>query len=258
MPQNRPIVLRCAAVVVAALLSASAQAGPIWQRQLEVFDEYPADQGPWRSDARLKEYFHADYPNDLQVMFATGGAPELMWVTVLDYDKETGTYLGKLLNQPNLIDGLRIQDNVVFEPAEDSGLPVAVNNDGSFSAAGIPKYARQGTANDLYEAVRAYRLGNFGHNPPEITRCLALFESVARKTQELSQEDAYLASFVRGRCAAEAYETMLAIDSFRAALAIRPADFNTNMSLLAELSVAALNPDIQPKAQWETAYLQQW
>lgn len=54
-----------------------------------------------------------------------------------------------------------------------------------------------------------------------------------------------------------AYETELAIQSFQAAVALRPDDLPGNMSLLAEYSVAVHSPDMKPKDRWEAAYLQQ-
>jgi hypothetical protein len=257
-----PAVVRIQWVVLlwGVLVGAVATAEPAWDRNLIVFDDYPGNEGPWRQDDRIRKFFHEDYPDDLQVRFpvARGKIPnEIMWVTVLDYDKESDTYLGKLLNQPNLLKGVSAQDNVVFKPVDAMGMPVAVDEDEKFWAVAVPVYARKGLAKKLYEGVVAYRRGNFGHNMPGIRDCISTLKGVVKKVSELSRDDAYLAHFVLGRCAAEAYETELAIQSFQAAVALRPDDLPGNMSLLAEYSVAVHSPDMKPKDRWEAAYLQQ-
>jgi hypothetical protein len=250
----RMVVLLCGAASCGA-----AAAEPAWHSKLIAFDDHPYDQGPWRSDERISRFFHKDYPNDLQVRFSDSpeGIPsEFMWVTVLDYDAESDTYLGKLLNQPDFLQGVQAQDNVVFRPVDEAGYPAALEDGRKFWVAGIPEYARKGLGKKLYEGVVEYRLGNFGHNMPKIRDCLSTLKRVVKKVSELSPDDAYLAHFVLGRCAAEAYETELAIQSFQAALALRPDDYHANMSLLAEYSVAVHGRDMKPKDRWEAAYLQ--
>ncbi len=66
-----------------------------------------------------------------------------------------------------------------------------------------------------------------------------------------------MAFFILGHCAAEAYETMEAIEPFKAALKYKPNDLDANMALLAEYSVAVYSKDIQPQAKWEAAYSKQ-
>jgi hypothetical protein len=76
------------------------------------------DGKPWRTDPLLQGRFHADYPDDLQVIVHDGGPritknpPELMWVSVVG--KSDRAYRGKLLNRPHGLTSVKQGDEILF------------------------------------------------------------------------------------------------------------------------------------------------
>lgn len=87
----------------------------------------------WRNDPLLKEKFHPDYPDDIQVLIHAGNPrfsrkrPELVWVRVTQ--SHEGCYIGTLLNAPQQLDNLRQGDAVFFMAAESSPHPFLVDHD---------------------------------------------------------------------------------------------------------------------------------
>lgn len=59
----------------------------------------------WQQHPKLRQRFHPDAPDDLQVIVHDGGprlsrnSPELVWVTVIGAD-ESDVFTGRVLNQP--------------------------------------------------------------------------------------------------------------------------------------------------------------
>jgi hypothetical protein len=178
-----------------------------------------------------------------------------MWVSIIGYDEDSNTYLGRLLNKPYFLKNVRQADNVIFKYEQSSGKAVAIPDRTSYWMAAVPKYVADGYGRNLYKGLREYRLGNFGHNMPEIWKCIKTLSKVTKEVSKCEvKEDAFLAFFLLGRCSAEAYQTELAIESFKSALHYIPDDIDANIALLAEYSVAVHSPDIKPKKKWETAF----
>jgi hypothetical protein len=238
------------------LFSATTRAQPIWKKQLVAFKQ--SGIGPWRNHEQLKDKFHEKYPDDLQVLFSplnNPGQNENMWVSIIEYDEDSNTYLGRLLNKPYFLKNVRQADNVIFKYDQSSKKAVAIPEGTSYWMAAVPKYVSEGYGKNLYKGLREYRLGNFGNNMPEIRKCI---KTLSKFTKEVSKfevkEDAFLAFFLLGRCSAEAYQTELAIESFKSAIDYNPDDIDANLALLAEYSIAVHPPDFKPKKKWEIAY----
>ncbi len=85
---------------------------------------------PWRTDPLLRQGFHPQYPDDLQVIAHDGGprlattAPELVWVTVVG--KEDDGYRGKVLNQPQGLLSVKLGDEIQFQAVADQQYPFQV------------------------------------------------------------------------------------------------------------------------------------
>ncbi len=63
----------------------------------------------WQQHSKLRQRFHAEAPDDLQVIVHDGGprlsknSPELVWVTVIGAD-ESDVFTGRVLNQPQQLE----------------------------------------------------------------------------------------------------------------------------------------------------------
>lgn len=75
----------------------------------------------WREHALLKGRFHADVPDDIQVVMHDGGprtapgiSPELMWVRVCAAGPDANTFSGDLLNEPTALKTVRMGARVLF------------------------------------------------------------------------------------------------------------------------------------------------
>jgi hypothetical protein len=256
------------AVVFASVIAHSAAAqqapAPLWRQQLVPWQTHAGQSRPWRSDQRLAPSAQPDDPDDFQVGFlnpdsASGGRHELMWVRAIAYDRRTDLFLGILLNQPDYLTSVAGGDNVVFRFDAARGLLLAV---------GSPAYGEQGWPTTrsatffptLRDGLRAYRMGNDGHNMPAIERCIDLLTPAMRSVPaSVSRAERFVGHFVLGRCLAEKYVTERAIEQFRAAIALEPDDADSHMALLAELSVMTHRPpgDLASteEARWERAFL---
>ena len=84
----------------------------------------------WHEDPNLKSKFHADFPDDVQVIVHDGGprlsshAPELMWVRIVE-QRRPG-YIGTLLNEPHALTSVRKGDTIVFLATESCEYPFRV------------------------------------------------------------------------------------------------------------------------------------
>ena len=167
-------------VFVVILFSATTRAQPIWKKQLVAFGQ--SGIGPWRNHEQLKDKFLEKYPDDLQVLFSplnNPGQNENMWVSIIEYDKDSNTYLGRLLNKPYFLKNVRQADNVIFKYDQSSKRAIAIPEGTSYWMAAVPKYVAEGYGKNLYKGLREYRLGNFGHNMPEIWNCI---ETLSKST----------------------------------------------------------------------------
>ena len=183
-----------------------------------------------------------------------------MWVTAIDYCSVTDEYLGILLNAPHYLDTIQERDNAVFRYDPGSKRLRALALDGNYRSKGIPLRARSGVLSEVWDGIRQYRLGRYGHNQVAIDRCIAVLASATQLLSELeSTHDRYLAYFVLGRCHAEAYNTDAAIEAFGEALRYDGSDVDAHMSLLAEYSLKVHPPKDLPKkaydARWELLFL---
>jgi len=220
---------------------------------------------PWRTDPRLAGSFEPGYPDDVLVIFGNpdslhGLKPEGMWVTITAFDSVSGLFLGILINQPYARMGVDEGDNVVFRIHPVLKRPVAVAFNGSYNEAGWPPSAAPQFFARLRDGIRAYRLGNNGHNMPQIERCIAVLTTAMDGVPSAARRDEeFVGNFVLGRCLAEKYVTELAIHHFRAAISLDTNDLDSHMALLAELSVMThhrpgeLSPN--DEARWEQEFL---
>ena len=84
----------------------------------------------WRSHPQLKEHFHPEHPDDLQVIVHDGGPritdkrPEAVWVTVTDCDGDVFT--GRVLNQPTQLHTVQQGQQIRFIMPAGSEYPVLV------------------------------------------------------------------------------------------------------------------------------------
>lgn len=84
----------------------------------------------WHEDLNLRDKFHADCPDDLQVVVHDGGprlsdrAPELMWVRVVE--QHPLGYIGTLLNEPHALMSVRQGDAIIFIATENCEYPFRV------------------------------------------------------------------------------------------------------------------------------------
>jgi hypothetical protein len=220
---------------------------------------------PWRTDRRLTSYFEQGYPDDVLVRFGAadslqGQKPEAMWVTITAYDSASALFLGILGNQPFTLPGLSERDNVVFRIHPQWKRPVAVAFNGSYRDAGWPTSAVPEFFARLREGIRAYRLGNNGHNVPEIERCISILTPLMDSVPSAVRSDEnFVGHYVLGRCFSEKYQTEAAIRQFRAAISLDTNDLDSHMALLAELSVMTHHPPGQlspaDEARWEREFL---
>jgi hypothetical protein len=73
---------------------------------------------PWRTDSRLKDRCHPDFPDDIEVIVHDGGprttdrSPELVWVTITSVERDV--LKGRVLNQPNQLTKVRADDLISF------------------------------------------------------------------------------------------------------------------------------------------------
>jgi len=240
---------------------------PPWRTYLMPWLTHAGQPRPWRTDRRLAGYVEQGYPDDVLVLF--GGADSLkgqkaegMWVTVTAYDSTSGLFLAVLRNQPYAPLGIDEDDNVVFRIHPQLKRPVAVAFNGSYGDAGWTPTAAQGFFAMLRQGIRAYRLGNNGHNPPEIDRCISLLTpSMETAPSSARRDEAFVGHFTLGRCLAEKYQTEVAIRHFRAAISLDTNDLDSHMALLAELSVMTHHRpgELAPgdEQRWERDFLEE-
>src|SRR5215467_14273274 len=84
----------------------------------------------WRSHPKLKDRFHPQHPDDLQVIVHDGGPritdrrPEAVWVTVTGCDGDV--YAGRVLNQPSQLRTVQQGQQIRFIMPEGGKHPVLV------------------------------------------------------------------------------------------------------------------------------------
>ena len=245
----------------------TASAEPPWRNRLILWRKQPGELTPWRDDARLRGRFQAGLPDDIHVHFlnpdpAAAGKNEVMWVRIIEHDPKTDLFLGILLNAPFHLHDVADRDNVVFRFDSSTNSLVAVNQGQGHRAAAMPRTRAPGFLEAVVVGVRAYRQGNFGHNMPGIERCIQILSpAVEHIPAAATTDERFTAHFVLARCLAEKYETRSAIEQFRAAIALDPADVDAQMGLLAELTLMTrLRPNTPPssdQAVWDKAFLDQ-
>ena len=231
-----------------------------------VWPAHAGEPAPWRTDPRLARRFHPDFKDDIQVVVpnpdsANGKRREVIWVRMLAADSATGRFLAYSLNEPDDLRGLHEGDNLVFT-WDAKGYPVALTSEEGYGQAGWPSaHRRDPEFRTLVEGLRHYRMGNMGHNMPEIEACIRTLRPLARRTlTDRPVEEQFLTYFVFGRCLAESYQTLDAIDAFRHAIAAGPDSMDAHMAFLAELSVMVLKslaeqyPD-SASAGWEADFI---
>lgn len=245
----------------------SDSSGPPWRNRLVLWRKQPDERTPWRDDARLRGRFNAGFPDDIQVLFlnpdpAAAGKNEVMWVRIIERDPKADLFLGILLNAPNHLRDVADRDNVVFRFDSTANPLVAVNQGQGHRAAAMPRTQAPRFLEAVVDGVRAYRQGNFGHNMLGIERCIQILSPAVRQIPAAATTDErFTAHFVLARCLAEKYETRSAIQQFRAAIALDPADVDAQMGLLAELTLMvglrAGKPPSSDQAVWDKAFLDQ-
>jgi len=266
MPSRLLLLLICSvAITVRAVRAQGTDAQPPWRSRLMPWQTHAGQARPWRTDARLAAFVEQGYPDDVLVFFVSpdslrGSKPETCWVTVTAYDSPSGLFLGILREKPHAAMGVAEGDNVVFRIHPDSRTPVAVTFHGGYSDAGWPPTAVPAFFATLREGVRAYRLGNNGHNMPEIERCISgLTVAMDKVPAGASRDEEFVGHFVLGRCLAEKYVTDQAIHHFRAAIALDTNDVDSHMALLAELSVMTHHRpgelSASDEVRWEREFL---
>jgi hypothetical protein len=88
--------------------------------------------GWWRDHPKLREQFHPEYPDDLQVIVHDGGPrltknqPELMWVRATG--GEGDVFTGRLLNQPHHLTSVKLGDEIRFVLPDGSKHPLRVTD----------------------------------------------------------------------------------------------------------------------------------
>jgi hypothetical protein len=235
----------------------------------------PPDARPWRSDPRLSGQFHSkEFPDDVQVLFEVtqDGVRhvESMWVTVLGHDDRTDRFLGRLLNAPDFVRTVQDADNVAFHlgnPGQYTGIrglperPIwlVADDDGrGYAAQGWPSQ-RTAFVDALVRGVRAYRIGNFGHNPPGIEQCITeLRPALSPEPTTADPHDLQLAHFVLGRCLGEKYETVEALGHFDRAVALDRRDPYAQLGVISELTVLVhSDKDDSRREAWKARLIQE-
>jgi hypothetical protein len=240
-------------------------AQPPWRLHPIPWVAHNGQPRPWRSDSRLAAFMEEGYPDDVRVMFGPADSlkqqvPESMWVTITAYDSSSDLFLGILINQPFYLPGINNGDNVVFRVDDQFPRLVAVAVNGSYADAAWPPSDAPQFSAMLRDGVRAYRLGNNGHNPPEIERCISILTPLVDSVpSSASRDERFVGHFVLGRCLAEVYQTERALDQFHEAIQLDSSDLDSHMAFLAELSVMThtLPGELTPhdEARWERAFL---
>lgn len=86
----------------------------------------------WRENPYLKDRFHPEYPDDIQVLIHDGGprlsdrTPELVWVRVVR--QEADHFAGIVLNQPENLVNVKLGDEILFIAVENSPHPLLVTS----------------------------------------------------------------------------------------------------------------------------------
>jgi hypothetical protein len=238
---------------------------PQWESEFVVWPRYEGQPTPWRDDSRIKNSSPEGYPDDFPVVFDNpdpAAQDELIWVTAIDYHAPTDEYLGIVLNTPFNLKSIRERDNAVFKYDPETSQLHALAASGDYGRRGLPQRASRGVHAELWEGIRQYRLGNYGHNQPAIEQCIEVLSAVApRLGDSASTDDSFLAYFVLGRCNAEAYNTDAAIEAFRSALEFNNDDVDAHMALLAEYTLKVHPRLDQPPeaydASWEPLLVEQ-
>ena len=84
----------------------------------------------WRDFPLLKDRFHPDFPDDLQVIVHDGGPrlsshnPELTWVRITKYRDEV--FVGTVLNQPHGLTTVKQGDSILFLVTSNCEYPFRV------------------------------------------------------------------------------------------------------------------------------------
>lgn len=74
--------------------------------------------GQWRQHPKLRERFHPEHPDDLQVLVHEGGPrtatrrPELIWVRVIGESEDA--FLGTVLNTPTQLETIEARSEILF------------------------------------------------------------------------------------------------------------------------------------------------
>lgn len=107
-------------------------ATPGW---LHHFGPQPLRDAAWRVDPALQGRFHAQFPDDLQVLVhdgeprRTGKGTELCWLRVVAVDEGgPGRYLGELLHPPHALTTVRAGDRLRFIAAPGGRHPLHVTD----------------------------------------------------------------------------------------------------------------------------------
>ncbi len=119
-------------------------AAPPW---LATFGPQPTADAPWRNDPYLRDKFHPQFPDDLQVLVHDGDprrmrrGPELCWVRVQRLDraptrqvnaaveKSNTVYLGELLSSPHTLQSVKKGDRIKLLSVAGMPHPLHVHDD---------------------------------------------------------------------------------------------------------------------------------
>ena len=119
-------------------------AAPSW---LGTFGPQPTATAPWRSDPYLEGKFHAQFPDDIQVLVHDGDprrmrrGPELCWVRVQRLDraptrqvtaaieKSNTVYVGEQMNSPHTLQSVKKGDRIKLLSVAGMPHPLHVNDD---------------------------------------------------------------------------------------------------------------------------------
>ena len=241
----------------------STEVTPPWKNEFVLWPRHQGEEAPWRGDARMSPLAPEGYPDDFPVRFYNPDpeiADEIIWVTAIGYFKATDQYLGIVLNEPFNLTTIKERDNVIFEYDAEAKELNALSSNSSYTRRAIPDRARSSELSSLWEGIRQYRLGNFGHNQEAIQECIAILSSASSQLGAFaSTNDHYVAHYILGRCNAEAYNTDAAIMSFGNALKYNSNNLHAHMALLAEYSLK-VQADADPstgddESIWEELFI---
>lgn len=225
-------------IQVSLFLSTKIYAEYKWDGEMLYFSRISQEE--LLNDSRIRDIAHEKFRSDVPVVFKPGQdqaeiKPELMWVTILDYDSENDIYVGYVINEPFSLSSVNQWDHVLFSFDGLEEYPVALQVGKSYTYNTLEKSKFSQLAN---QGFKAYKKMANGHEPSYIPKCVnTLKKAIDSAPESIGIKEKNTLRYLRGRCFSEQYSLSESIREYETIVQSDSTNIHAYLSLLSDYSV---------------------